>query len=471
MFGRVLALPCTDLVRHHLVCIAVILLVSHDGAAQPTTPPTPPPLPASEPAPITTGLRLHVIGTENTYVPMALDVYSVATQQLVASATGVDEARGDIAPVLELAPGMYKLVRPGQPFTARFDYAIATVAAGTVTDFVIVVERDTLAFRGSGPLVGELPQGVEIAGVRISLSGGGSLMFNQVRRGVGTTSGTNAQIGLFGNFGLVLDRRCHFFEVGADMRLDLLDAVTGSVWPTYDRFQASALYAYKAGNRHVGPYVRAALRTRIFPGYLYLERGMPGQVQIERLDGTTEIRDFGLQADPDDLRIEVASAFAPLRLQEEVGANLKAVDLDLLVARVLLGTRIGFGFRQGFTNGLLVVRGKQSADPVVLREIDDYTTLGPMIGASAKVTFARWLYASGQFGLMAPLTNRDNAGTSFARRLLLDLEGTAGFKVPILPDLVYASADYMFRVERDGFVTAGTQLQHSLMVRANVTLF
>jgi hypothetical protein len=94
-----------------------------------------------------------------------------------------------------------------------------------------------------------------------------------------------------------------------------------------------------------------------------------------------------------------------------------------------------------------------------------------MIGASAKVSFARWLFASGQFGVMAPLTNRDRAGKDFARQLLIDLEGTAGFKVPILTQLIYASADYTFRVERDGFITVGTQLQHSLMVRANVTLF
>ncbi len=452
--------------RHHFVRIAVALvLVGGVASAEEPAPPK-----APDPAPVTTGLRVHVLGADNTYVPMTLDVYAVTTKQIVASATGVDEGR-ETAPVLELKAGTYKLVRTGQPFAARTDYAVAIVAGGAVTDFVIVVDRDTLAFRGSGPLIGELPKGRSIAGVRVSLSGGGSVMFNQVRAGVGTTSGTFGQLGVFGTFGLVLDRPCHLFDVGADVRLDVIDNVTGSVSPTYDRFQASALYAYKGGNRRFGPYVRVAFRTRIFPGYLYLERDTPGQIVIERLDGSTETREFGNEANPDDLRIRVASAFAPLRLQEELGVNLQALDLDLLVVKMSFATRIGFGFRQGFTNGLLVVRGKQSADPVVLREVDDYTTLGPMIGATGKVTFARWLFGSGQFGLLAPLTSRDRAGKDFARQLLLDVEGTAGFKVPILTELIYASADYTFRIERDGFITGGTQLQHSLMVRANVTLF
>ena len=46
-----------------------------------------------------------------------------------------------------------------------------------------------------------------------------------------------------------------------------------------------------------------------------------------------------------------------------------------------------------------------------------------------------------------------------------------GFKVPILTNLLFASADYTFRLERDAFITADTQFEHALMARANITLF
>src|SRR5690606_30449435 len=145
-------------------------------------------------------------------------------------------------------PGTYKIVRAGEPFETRVDFAIATVLPDTVTDYLIVVDPDSLAFRGSGPVVGELPRGVELLGVRLSLNGGGNLMFNQMYNAVGKTSGTTAQFGVFGNFGMVIDRDAHFIDVSAQMRLDLIDPVTGSITPTHDRFEASGLYSYKLQN-------------------------------------------------------------------------------------------------------------------------------------------------------------------------------------------------------------------------------
>src|SRR3954463_13676573 len=113
------------------VLLAVILLASR-AWAQPAEPvPAPAPAPAPEPpppdqkeppqpaepvepptpteAPIS-GIRVHVLGTGNTYIPMTFDVYSVATKRVVASGAGAVESRGEEAPILELKPGMYKIV-------------------------------------------------------------------------------------------------------------------------------------------------------------------------------------------------------------------------------------------------------------------------------------------------------------------------------------------------------------------------
>lgn len=337
-----------------------------------------------------------------------------------------------------------------------------------------MVDPDSLAFRGSGPVVGELPRGVELLGVRLSLNGGGNLMFNQMRNAVGQTSGTTAQFGVFGNFGMVIDRGAHFIDVNAQMRLDLIDPVTGSITPTHDRFEASGLYSYKLQNEYLGPYVRAAMKTRIFPGYVYFENDA-STITLDIVDGdgnTLRTETLGAQANPDDLRYKVAKPFAPLQFQEEIGANLKAVDMDLILFKLNVGTRLGFGFRQTFTNDLLVVDNDEDANPVRLRQVDNYNTLGPVLGANASVTFARWLFGSAQFGLLAPLTNTDDSRSdNFGGRLLIDFSGSAGFKVPILTNLLFASADYTFRLERDAFITARTQFEHALMARANITLF
>ncbi len=429
--------------------------------------PTPTETPAS-------GLRVHVLTSRNTYVPMNFDIFDVTTRQVVASGAGALEANGEQPPILELKPGTYKIVRAGEPFEARVDFAIATVLADTVSDYLIVVDPDSLAFRGSGPVFGELPRGVELLGVRLSLNGGGTLMFNQIRNGVGTTSGTTAQFGLFGNFGLVIDRGVHFLDVNADMRLDLIDPVTGGLTPTHDRFQASGLYSYKLNNPYLGPYVRGAMKTRIFPGYVYFENAAD-RIMLNIVDGdgnTLRTATLGNEANPDNLRYKVAKPFAPLQLQEELGANLKAVDLDLILLKLNVGTRLGFGFRQGFTNELLVVDSDEDATSVRLRQVDNYNTLGPVLGANASVTFARWLFGSAQFGMLFPFTSLDETrADGYAGKMLIDFSGSAGFKVPILTNLLFASADYTFRLERDAFITNETQFEHALMARANITLF
>jgi len=109
---------------------------------------------------------------------------------------------------------------------------------------------------------------------------------------------------------------------------------------------------------------------------------------------------------------------------------------------------------------------------VTLREVPDYSTLGPVIGANAKVTFARWLFGAAQFSMLAPIMHiNDSQAKSFGGRLLIDLSATGGFKVPILTNLLFASADYTLRLQRDGFITAETQFEHALMVRGILTLF
>jgi len=407
-------------------------------------------------------------------VPLSYDIFSIDTKQVVATGVGAIESRGQEPSIIPLPPGTYKIVRSGEPFETHVDFAVTTVTADALNDYMIVVDPDSHEFRASGPVLGELPHGVELLGVRLSLNGGGNLMFNQMKNAVGTTSGNTAQFGVFGNFGLVIDRGAHFIDVAADLRLDLIDPVTGSLTPTHDRFQASGLYSYKLNNEYVGPYVRASMKTRIFPGYVYLQSDQP-TIQVDIVDKDDRIlrtQTLGIEANPDDLRFKVAKPFAPLQLQEEIGGNLKAVDLDLVLLKVNVGTRIGFGFRQGLMNDLLVVDGDEGDNPVRLRQVDDYSTLGPVIGANASVTFARWLFGSAQFGLLAPVIHTDDSRSdNFGGRLLLDFSGSAGFKVPILTNLLFASADYTFRLERDAFITSETQFEHSLMARASVTLF
>lgn len=416
-------------------------------------------------------LRVHVISSSNMYEDLKFDVFSVADREVVGRGQGANEAVGEAVVTLELEPGVYKIVKAGESFEATVDFA--TVVLNEDTDFLIVVDADTGTFRGSGVVTDELPKGLDIAGVRFALNVGGSLWMNQKTGVVGGTNGISALVGVFSNFGMVYDKGPHFLTVDAKLQLNLQDAPTSGVFASTDFLEAGALYAFNINNDYVGPYARAGLKTRVFPGYLYLATDdmSSGQVTVNRSDGSVQPFTFGAEANPDDLRIEVARPFAPLILQEELGANLKAVDLDLKLLELSVGTRVGWGFRQGITNGLLVVEGEEEGADVILNEVDDYVTMGPLVGASANLTFARWLFGQAEIAALLPVQDSDRAGSNVARRLLLDASGTAGLKFPALTSMLHASFDYTFRLQRDGFLTNRTMFDQIIMARVSLQLF
>ncbi len=426
--------------------------------------------------------RIHAITTRNVYTQLRLDVYDAETGELVGTGRTTDRAAGEAPLSFDLPPGIYKIVRAGDAFDTFTDFATMQLDEEEAErDFVIVVDPSTRGFRGSGVVTDELPEGVEIAGVRIALNAGGSLAVHQQRDVVGQTSGVHGLYGLFANLSMVFDRDNHFLNVGSDLELNLLDRPAASVYATSDRFSADALYAYNIQNPYIGPYVRGSFRTAVFPSYLFLDSGIgPEQeesadisVTRELADGTSEERIYGTKGTQDNLRVRLADPFAPVILQQELGANLRALTADLVLLDVDVGTRLGWAFRQGLVRdeGLFTVDGDETGQQVVLTEVEGYHTTGPTIGANATVTFARWLFGSANLGIIAPIQNIDDAGDNFGERLLVDLSANAGFRVPVLTDLLHATFDYTFRLERDGYLTSATQIDQNVMGRLSVNFF
>src|SRR5207248_207144 len=118
----------------HTLAVAVALwfgaAIGTAVDAQPAPAAAPSTTPPAAPAEHASGLRVHILSTHNTYLPMGFDVFSVATKGLVASSAGVVESNDEVAPVLELSPGLYKIVRAGEPFETRMDFAVVSVMAG-----------------------------------------------------------------------------------------------------------------------------------------------------------------------------------------------------------------------------------------------------------------------------------------------------------------------------------------------------
>ena len=184
--------------------------------------------------------------------------------------------------------------------------------------------------------------------------------------------------------------------------------MTGSVMPTHDRFSASGLYSYKLRATRSSVRTSAASMRDAHVPRLRLPRARHADGTIHDRAHRRHRRDsrhVRHQANPDDLRIKVAKPFAPLQLQEELGANLKAVDLDLLARQAQRRHAHRLRLSPGVHERL--ARRARHADRRAASGSARSTTTRRSARSSARtrrVTFARWLFGSAQFGLLAPMT-------------------------------------------------------------------
>jgi hypothetical protein len=120
--------------------------------------------------------------------------------------------------------------------------------------------------------------------------------------------------------------------------------------PTHDRFEASGLYSYKLNNAFFGPYVRGSMKTHIFPGYIYFENESPTITLnlVDRDGNSLGTETLGTEANPDDLALQSRQAVraAPAAKRSSAATSKPSTWISCCSSSTI-GTRLGFGFRQG----------------------------------------------------------------------------------------------------------------------------
>ena len=275
-----------------------------------------------------------------------------------------------------MQPGSYKIVKAGEPFETRIDFATVTASL-----------RYRLRHRGRRRNHGlsrlrrghrRAAEGFEVVGIRTALNVGGTLWLNQKKDVVGKTNGVTSLVGLFGNFSLVFDQGSHFLSVNSDLQLNIRDPEVGEPASTTDYFEGSALYAFNINNPYFGPYARASFKTSVFPGYLYLEDlGNTGQVRVNRPDGSTETYVFGSEAHPDDLRIQLSEPLSPFIIQEEIGGTSKRSTWTWHCSSCRWRPEPAGDFAMASPTACWSWTVKNAALPIILNEVENYFHHGP----------------------------------------------------------------------------------------------
>ncbi len=187
----------------------------------------------------------------------------------------------------------------------------------------------------------------------------------------------------------------------------------------------------------------------------------PVDYAITNRDDETELRE-------DVERLRLADPFQPLTLTQSIGAFAEPIQEPA----INLSARLGFGLRETFANGVLVIQDDADTEGVI--EVDDLTNpntsvtvfqggLEGFLGASGKFSNDRILY---DFGLSAliPFLNNDPENRSATELTRVGVAASVGIGI-----FEWMSVNYKLRILRDPQLLDDLQVQNNLLLTFNYT--
>jgi hypothetical protein len=224
---------------------------------------------------------------------------------------------------------------------------------------------------------------------------------------------------------------------------------------TRDAARFETLYLYHAAE-WIGPFVRFAVDTQIFPGND--PQAKLTTYQIARADGTTETIA--------GTRLHLSDWFQPLTLKQSLGVFVQPYDKE----KLHIEGRLGAGAQEVFANGALALSDKaETPDFVEVKELKSYQQLGAEALLEASGTFRKEKisYKVGA-GVMVPFVRSeqkaDDTRDAFALTNL-DLIGNLSFKV-----VEWASLDYQLRVLRQPQLVDAWQISNNLLLTIGLAM-
>lgn len=396
------------------------------------------------------GLKVEVVDIQNIPYRATYEVIRSDDREVFGIGYGADTLQGEPLQTWLLSPGLYRIVRTGETFRARKDFATVYLPAGSLVHFKLVIDPDTGDFRGAGVVAPD-----EI-GVKTADS-----TSNWVHRatvsGAATLSATNDFVGrpnqsaiggtIFLDTYSTYEKGPHFFSGIFELEEGWvqIDPDEGRKLPTQqlqDRLRIDTLYTRFVSDKW-GPYVRFGLLTNVFPAENLATE--PITIAYNRLDGTREVATF--QANE---QYRTADGFGSVRLREGFGVNVRLLRND----RASVNWRGGLGLRQNIFKNAFVKNDLPLTPEVDYFEIDDLNQEGLETNLIGNVRLARRLSYITDLEIFADLDDTSNPTIDWRNTLSLRLSR-------------YLSLDYTYDLLDFPQISSETQTRQNLLLRAS----
>jgi hypothetical protein len=386
------------------------------------------------------GLSVHVVDERLGSLRGSYEIIRVEDREYIGIGFGTDEQAGEPVSTWILRPGLYKIVRVGETYRARRDFATVRLVEGHHTHFLLVLDETNGDFKGGGEVpADELFQAKD--GFFGSLIVGGDLTLNHRENVPGVTPGISFSFRAFIDARLSVE----IFDSPFVLQFQVEEGQTKPpglpFQKTIDRADLDLLYIYQI-NDIIGPYVRFGGETNLLPSQQNFE--LPTQVILRDTDGTV------IEDRPNATQVDLSGPVGLSTLREGAGINLRV--LKTLWAETTL--RAGLGARHTLAReDVFLLQDDESSDTVKYYElVPTVNRFGAEATLLGVARISRWVLINLELDTIVPFNGFD--------KTVLEIEGSVALKLT-----TYLSINYVVRFLLDRLISDEDQLQQDILLR------
>ena len=358
-------------------------------------------------------LVIDVIDQSRTSINESYEIYQENSQENFGFGSGIEEERGERVRTWILQPGVYNIVKVGQPFSTTRKFSVR-LAPGKLVQRNLVFDSNSDEFIGFYPRPTLLGGSAKIAkNITSQTEFSGSTLVNQTQRNpAGDASTLTLSVQVFNRSRYSTEK--HF----ASVRLVMEEGATkqeGVVRKSIDRLELRGTYIYRVSQKF-GPYLRGVMNTKLFADEAFFETR-----DFQKVKANGDV----LQTELSTSNVTLSPTFFPLRLRQGIGINSQL----LRTFRVNLDVRVGLGARQT----LVADSFELSDDEMFATEIQNASSVGFEALLITDARLGKAINLDSEFDILMPSSKTDDWVFSWENRLRIFL--TSYISLDLVADL------------------------------------
>lgn len=398
------------------------------------------------------GLIVEVVDENNVPFRGDYELIRVDDTEVLGVGSGADALLGERLRTWILEPGLYRLVRRGESYRARTDFATVNIPEGGLVRFKLVLDSITGSFRGAGVVSAD-----ELTTPRANVPWT-RRMYLGANLGMSQSDGVPGaadQLALSSDFFLdafvAFERSSHsfigIFEIEEGIILvSPANAESQPLQWSRDQLRLDAIYTYYL-NPRFGPYVAFGNLTTLFPSRVIAT----DDITVRRVFSNGTSRD---QFVPGGEAYQTSRPFGSVQFAEGAGINLRL----LRTAAIDANFRVGAGFRQNLFREAFVSDDVPGTAEVELRQLDNLFQEGLEAILAARVRLFRFLTYTTEVEAFVGFSELSDPSAIW--------ENTLSFRIAS-----FASLDYTLNLAHQPLITNDLQLSQNILLRLAWSVF